>query len=137
MLNCEMRPGSQHCQKGTPAYLERTLALIEKLNPEDPVLLRLDSGNDAFDTLSPLMKSDHFFLVKKNLRRESKSKWVDIAQSLGEYTSPREGKVVYTGVLTGNHPKAKPEDELLDVDQVFRVTLRYSDHKGNMKLQKK
>lgn len=132
MCSCELRPGTQHCQKGTPAYLEKTLAIVKKLNPADPVLLRLDSGNDAFDTLSPLMKSGHFFLVKRNLRRESRERWVDIAQSMGKREVPRAGKVVYTGVLTSAHPKAKDNDGLPDLDQVFRVTLRYSDHKGNV-----
>lgn len=77
------------------------------------------------------MKSGHFFLVKRNLHRESLEKWVDIAQSMGTCEVPREGKVVYTGVFTGSYPKAKEKDNLPEIDQVFRVTLRYSDHKGN------
>ncbi|MCK5251276.1 MAG: transposase [Spirochaetaceae bacterium] len=48
MLNCELRPGTQHCQKGTPEYLKKNLTLIEKLAPSDPILIRMDSGNDAF-----------------------------------------------------------------------------------------
>ncbi len=132
MLSCEQRPGTQHCQKDTPAYLEKTLKIIDNLNPADPILLRLDSGNDAYDTLAPLMKSGHFFLVKRNLRRESRERWMDIARSLGTCEVPREGKFVYTGVLTSSHPKAKKDDKLPDIDQVFRVTLRHSDHKGNI-----
>ena len=27
MLNCELRPGTQHCQKGTPEYIEKNLYL--------------------------------------------------------------------------------------------------------------
>ena len=131
MLGCQMRPGKQHCQNETPEYLKQNLTAIEELNLSDPVLIRLDSGNDAFDTLKPLMKSGHFFLVKRNLRRESRERWLDIAQSIGTCEKPRDGKVVYTGVLTGDHPKADDCDGLPDVDQVFRVTLRYSDHKGN------
>ena len=131
MLNCELRPGKQHCQKNTPKYLEKELKIIEELALNDPVLLRLDSGNDAYATLKPLMKSGHFYLVKRNLRRESPEKWVDIGRAMGECSVPREGKEVYTGVLCGSHPKAKEEENLPDIDQVFRVTLRYSDHKGN------
>jgi hypothetical protein len=131
MLNCELRPGTQHCQKGTPEYLEKNLKIIEKLSPSDPVLIRMDSGNDAFTTLSVLMPSGNFFLVKRNLRRESRMRWLDIALSMGECEEPREGKVVYTGVLTGSHPKAEENDKLPDIDQVYQVTIRSIDKKGN------
>ena len=134
MLNCELRPGSQHCQKGTPEYLVKNLKIIETLAPSDPVLIRMDSGNDAFTTLSPLMQSGHFYLVKRNLRRESRMRWLDIAQSMGECEELREGKIVYTGVLTGSHPKAEENDELPDIDQVYQVTIRSIDKKGNVLL---
>jgi len=39
--------------------------------------------------------------------------------------------VVYTGVLTGSYPKAEENDELPDVDQVYQVTIRSIDKKGN------
>ncbi len=131
MLNCELRPGTQHCQKGTPEYLKKNLKMIGALAPSEPVLIRMDSGNDAFTTLSVLMQSDNFFLVKRNLRRESRMRWLDIALSMGECEEPREGKVVYTGVLTGSHPKAEENNELPDVDQVYQVTIRSIDKKGN------
>ena len=130
MLDCELRPGKQHCQKNTPEYLEKELKIIKELALNVPVLLRLDSGNDA--TLKPLMKSGHFYLVKRNLRRESPEKWVDIGRAMGDLSVPRKGKEVYTGVFCGSHPQAEEEEENLpDIDQVFRVTLRHSDHEGN------
>ena len=91
-----------------------------------PVLLRLDSGNDA--TLKPLMKSGHFYLVKRNLRRESPEKWVDIGRAMGDLSVPRKGKEVYTGGAT---LKAEEEENLPDIDQVFRVPLRHSKYEGN------
>ena len=131
MLNCELRPGTQHCQKGTPEYIERNLNMIKALAPSDPVLIRMDSGNDAFATVKVLMKSGHFFLVKRNLRGESRMRWLDIALSMGERKELRKGKVVYTGVLSGAHPKAENDDELPYVDQVYQVTIRSIDKKGN------
>ncbi|MCK5251275.1 MAG: IS1380 family transposase, partial [Spirochaetaceae bacterium] len=53
---------------------------------------------------------------------------------MGEPEEPREGKVVYTGVLTGSHSKAEENDELPDVDQVYQVTIRSIDKKGNVLL---
>lgn len=134
MLDCQMRPGKQHCQKDTPDFLEGILASLEDLSLEEIVLIRLDSGNDAIDTLVPLMKSGHFFLVKRNLRRESPEKWLDIAESMGKREDPREGKIVYTGVLTSSHPKAREEDGLPDIDQVYRVTVRTIDRTGTVLL---
>ena len=99
MLDCELRPGKQHCQKNTPEYLEKELKIIKELALNVPVLLRLDSGNDAYATLKPLMKSGHFYLVKRNLRRESLEKWVDIGRAMGDLSVPRKGKEVYTGVF--------------------------------------
>ncbi|RKX75183.1 MAG: hypothetical protein DRP60_09150 [Spirochaetes bacterium] len=45
MLGCELRPGTQHCQKGTPEYLKKNLKMIGELAPSKPVLIRMDSGN--------------------------------------------------------------------------------------------
>jgi len=45
-LEWELRAGSQHCQKGTPVFLQRVLARARRLTAL-PLLLRLDSGNDA------------------------------------------------------------------------------------------
>jgi hypothetical protein len=130
MLDQELRPGSQHCQKDTPEYLERNLQKLKALSFTHPLLFRLDSGNDAFDTLKILMESPHYFLVKRNLRRESRERWQDLALAMGNCTTPRSGKSVYTGVLTAAHPKAVEESKLPQLDQVFQVTIRTTDHQG-------
>ena len=49
MLNCELRPGAQHCQLGTPEFLQECIERTDTLGISDQVLLRLDSGNDAAD----------------------------------------------------------------------------------------
>ena len=131
MLGNELRPGIQHCQKGTPQFLEKILESLKQLNLKNPVLIRMDSGNDAFENFKLLLESKYHFLIKKNLRRESKLKWLDLAMAVGCCETPRKGKRVYTGVWTGPLPKAKKKDNLPDVDQVFRVTVRESDHNGN------
>ena len=132
MLDQQLRPGKQHCQKETPEYLQANLEKLEKLQLDTPILFRLDSGNDAFDTLKVLADSPHYFLIKRNLRREPHQKWIDIAEGgNGSCYEPRPGKIVYTGVLTTSHPKAKEDSSLALVDQVYRVTIRSTDHEGN------
>jgi hypothetical protein len=121
MLSCELREGKQHCQKGTPAYLERTIGVLRQLPITTPVLFRLDGGNDATDTLNVLNgHEDQFFIVKRNLRRELPEYWLSVAQSEGTITYQDETKTVYTGFHTGK----TPTDSGPKMDIIFEVTLR-------------
>ena len=129
MLDHELRPGSQHSQKDTPAFLVRNIATLKTLSLQHPVLFRLDSGNDAIDTIRPIVESGHYILIKRNLRRENREEWLNDAQVFGEKKDERDGKTVWTGTITKHHPKADPEMPELDI--VFQVTLRTKDHEGN------
>jgi hypothetical protein len=70
MLDCELRPGKQHCQSGTPDSIRRSIATLKKLGLEGQGLFRLDSGNDAAENFDAL--GDEYFLIKRNLRKESR-----------------------------------------------------------------
>ena len=132
MLDCDLREGKQHCQKGTPDFLSRNIKDLEKLTPKHPYLFRLDGGNDSTDTLQVLQKSGHFFLIKRNLRKESLLYWLDVAKSIGEKAlyDTREGKTVYVGTYTGKGPAG--DEELGDhMEIVFQVTERTIDKHGN------
>lgn len=129
MLDCELRPGSQHCQKDTPEFLKRTVKTIETLGLKEPLLFRLDGGNDGIETIKALVGKDCFFLIKRNPRKENREVWLECAQVLGTKRIPRPGKTVYTGTVTRNHPKADPE--MSEFDIVFQVTERTIDREGN------
>lgn len=47
MLNCELRPGTQHCRKGMPELRRETCGFVARVNPPAPAWLRMDSGNEA------------------------------------------------------------------------------------------
>ncbi len=87
MLNTELREGKQHCQKGTPEFLNHTLKLISELDLKENMMFRLDSGNDSRDIINTLGKSGHFYIIKRNLRKEMPEYWNDIAKS--------EGSIIY------------------------------------------
>ena len=53
MLDCEMRPGSQHCQNGTVAFIEGFMGRLRSIQPSGRLLFRMDAGNDAAD-FSPM-----------------------------------------------------------------------------------
>ncbi len=127
MLDNELRPGKQHCQKNTPQFLQKVIGIVDSLQCKDPYLFRLDSGNDSLDTIEVLNNSGHSFLIKRNIRKESKEQWLDTAKSLVSATTPRKGKKVYTGVITKSHSKC---DEM-SLDIVFKITERTIDKKGN------
>ena len=96
-INFELREGKQHCQKGTVEFLQETINLCHKLT-DKPLLIRLDSGNDSIDNVAVLMDTGCFFIIKRNLRRESTDDWFEMAkQYFQNVNSPRDGKTVYIG----------------------------------------
>lgn len=96
MLNAELREGKQHCQKGTPEFLSETFELAKTITAQ-PLLLRLDSGNDDRENIRRCRKAKVAFVIKRNLRKESIEEWLLDAQVFGECRTPREGKTVYVG----------------------------------------
>lgn len=49
-IKCELREGKQHCRKHTPELLRGTIRLCRETTGE-PLLVRLDSGNDAAENI--------------------------------------------------------------------------------------
>jgi hypothetical protein len=96
LIHCELRPGDQHCQKGTPEFLDRVIALSRRVT-DAPLLIRMDAGNDDEENLRRLRKNKVDWIIKRNLRRESEDEWSEIAQAFGQREEPRPGKTIYTG----------------------------------------
>lgn len=97
LVHCELRPGNQHCQEGTPEFLDRTIELARQVTPAK-LLVRMDAGNDDVENLRRLRKKKQVdWIIKRNLRKESEADWLEEAQAHGEWEEPREGKEVYTG----------------------------------------
>jgi len=100
-LELEMREGKQHCQKNTPQFLCRNLERARRLT-DKPILLRLDSGNDAIENIGVVFEHNEqhpddlpvHYLIKWNPRREDHQHWLDYAEQHGEWSEPRPGKRV-------------------------------------------
>ncbi len=142
MANVELRPGKQHCQKETPAFVEETLtlrlrsgqALIRQLT-NAPLLVRLDSGNDAGDNLSIFINNGVDFVIKRNLRKEDKGVWLTRAKLLGEVTQARPGKLVYRGDVSLKKPLVLDGEKTERwIRCVFEITQRTIDAKGQLML---
>ena len=97
MLNCELREGRQHSQKGTPAFLRESIRMARQIT-DKPLLFRLDSGNDAADNIGLFLDAGVWFIIKRNLRLESKEGWFEnVREVCRDVRHPRDGKTVYIG----------------------------------------
>lgn len=109
LVNCELREGKQHCQKHTPEFLRETIRMCREITDE-PLLVRLDSGNDAAENIGILVEAGCHFIIKRNLRKESKEDWLKMAQEHSkDVETPRDGKTVYIG-SDWKSVSYKPED---------------------------
>ena len=102
LVNLELRIGKQHCQKETPDFLRETIELCRQLT-EKPLLIRLDSGNDASENIGIFMEESYkynnvSFIIKRNPRQESKEEWLEsVRECCQNIQHPRDGKTVYIG----------------------------------------
>ena len=137
-LELELRAGSQHCQKGTPKFLQRVLGRARQLTAA-PLLLRLDSGNDAIENIAVVEahneRDEHAartdYLIKWNPRRESPEKWLACAEEHGDWSAPRPGKRValFDVVETRTH-----DGYAYPLRRVMRVIERTIDKRGQQLL---
>lgn len=122
LVHQEFREGSQHCQKGTPEFLKQAIDYACMITGAK-LLVRLDLGNDAEDTLETLRKQKVDFVIKRNLRKENRDEWLETAQAFGEWRHPREGKTVYIG---DTHRQCGEHTWRV----IFEVTERTTDQDG-------
>ena len=97
LVNAELREGSQHSQKHTPEFLRELIPLCRAVT-KDPLMFRMDSGNDAAENMGIFLEEGCSFIIKHNLRQETKQEWFEHIRPVCENIShPREGKDVYIG----------------------------------------
>lgn len=129
MLNCELRPGSQHSNKDALKFIKHSLDMIEELGIDlKTILVRLDSAHDCAEIIEELMKRGAAFIIKRNLRKELKEWWLSLARRVGESKSSREGKTVFTGEVS--HIKVAGREDLTPIFATFEVTERTIDKHG-------
>lgn len=124
LVNVELREGKQHCQNGTPDFLRETIMYCKQITT-NPILARLDSGNDSVENVQICIEKGIDFIVKRNLRRESKENWLKVAKKHGEAHVARPGKIVYRGSVYRELPGI---DEPVRI--VFDIAERTIDKKG-------
>lgn len=101
LVNLELREGKQHCQNGTVEFLSESIKYSKSITDE-VILVRLDSGNDSLDNIGACVDEDVEWIIKRNIRRESKADWLKIAKEVGQKNNPRDGKTVWRGEIYRN-----------------------------------
>ena len=137
-LEFELREGKQHCQKDTPALLDRALRYARQIT-EQPLLLRLDGGNDSIENIDAILehnksysdKAPVDFIIKWNPRKENKEDWLCYAEQNGCWEESREGKRV---ALFSVEHKRQWKGYEYSVTRVMRVVERTIDKKGQLLL---
>jgi len=71
---------------------------------EVPLLVRMDSGNDAAENIGILIEAGASYIVKRNPRRgETPEGWLDsVKDTCQDIRNPRDGKTVYVGTSSKN-----------------------------------
>ena len=137
LANTELREGKQHSQKGTPSFLKETLAIAHKLT-KSPLLVRMDSGNDAAENLGILIEDGSWFVIKRNLRKvEKKEDWLNkVQECCKDIRRPREGKTVYVGSSWKDvfYKTATGEEKSICMRIVYEVIERTIDKHGQFML---
>lgn len=130
LAHVEFREGDAHCQCETDKFLEESIKFSRTITKE-PLLLRMDSGNDSIDNIKVCIDSDIDFVIKRNLRKESLENWLAEAKENGKSEMPREGKTVYYGSV---YKTKKVEEDIYRIRIVYQITERTSLHNGQLLL---
>ena len=138
-INTELRIGKQHCQKETPDFLIETIALCRQLT-DKPLLIRLDSGNDASENIGIFMEENYkynnvFFIIKRNPRQESKEEWLaSVKNCCTNIHTPREGKTVYTGQTFRDvtYTLSDNTEKTVGIRTIYEITERTVDKHGQL-----
>ena len=137
LVNLELRIGKQHCQKETPDFLRETIELCRQLT-EKPLLIRLDSGNDASENIGIFMEESYkynnvSFIIKRNPRQESKEEWLEsVRECCQNIQHPRDGKTVYIGQTFRNvtYSLSDNEEKTVEIRTIYEITERTIDRYG-------
>ena len=110
MVANELRPGSQHSEKGAVEFLKRGIGILTAAGYEaEELLVRVDSGHDSSDFIRALYDLGVKFIVKRNLRKESPEQLLDSIRGYEDTECPRPGKTVFRGIRSDRTPADFPD----------------------------
>jgi hypothetical protein len=128
MLNNELREGGMHSNcAGTVEYFSETVDMAREIT-DMPLLMVLDSGNDDKRLLDLFEGAGVYYVIKRNMRRDSPQEWIAYAKQ--NATMQRDRKDGSTRYYSHIVREIKVEGRRRSVKMVVVAQERYSDHKG-------
>ena len=115
-------------RRGQRDSFKRTLHYIRMMS-DARFLVRMDSGNDSLENIKVCRQENAHYIIKRNLRKESREEWLSIAMEDGELEESRPGKEVWRGE---RYVKRTGIAEPLRI--VYRVTKRTVEADGQVLL---
>ena len=135
MLNCQLREGEKHSQYNTPEFLRKTLEMAKSLNLPYDIIVRMDSGFDSADNLAVCEEFGVMYLVKRNPRKETAEKWLEIAEeNYSKYYDIQSGKKVYIGSIDKEIADSSEGEKSKTRRIVFEVTRKSIESDGQLLL---
>jgi len=131
-LELELRPGSQHAQKGFIPFLHRVLYRARRIVGADRrLLVRLDSAHDAQETRVELAQAEAAdWIVKWNPRKQDTEAWWQRAEKEKTVASDPKKPGRRTAILEDTVTCQKA-DRTYAFRRVVRVIERTVDRKGH------
>jgi hypothetical protein len=102
IINNQLREGSAHSNcEGNLEHMKQTVEMALSIYKGN-ILVRFDSGNDSIENILMLENKERTrYIVKRNLRRESKEEWLNYAKEHAqEVVTIREGLTRYYALAT-------------------------------------
>ncbi|CAM4444493.1 IS1380 family transposase [Paenibacillus tarimensis] len=127
-VHVSLREGKTNVQKEADDFIDRAVRYARRIT-DTPLLLRMDGGNDAADNINYCLDFGVDFLIKRNPRKESPERWLELAKREGTAAEIRFGKTVYTGSMV-----VHPERFIKPVRMVYQVTERTCEADGQVLL---
>jgi hypothetical protein len=125
-----------HEMDDAPEFLKEMIGVCHQMT-EEPLLFRLDSGNDSAENIGIFMENGCHFIIKRNLRKESKEDWLKMAEeNSGDVSHPWNGKTVHIG-SDWKEITFQTEDgaeKRATIRMGYEITERAMDQKGQFPL---
>ncbi|WP_243293181.1 IS1380 family transposase [Bacillus sp. FJAT-47783] len=128
VVNVELREGKTHVQNNTDTFLQEAIHYSKRLT-NNPLLVRMDGGNDSIDNLKVCEKENVHLIIKRNPRREKLETWLAIAEQRGKQVSARDGKRIFYGSIS-----VTPKGMKKSLRQVYKVVEQTIDKNGQILL---
>ena len=123
MLANELRIGSQHSENGAVEFLRRCLEQVKALKTDlRQIVVRVDSGHDDRKFIKVLDEYGVKFIVKRNLRKEPRERYLELGKQYGEKQPSRDGKNVWH-YSWGNVPVDKSAELFESEEESMRGTM--------------